>query len=788
MKLRVVFLALAVGMLLSASPALGQSRTDWSPFWQAWLAEVDVVMTPAERGAFDGLADDAQRFAFVRAFWAARDPFTVTARNEARDLWDYRVGQVLFLFKELSSELAQVALLRGVFDVEDAACQETRLRLLRWRIAQSAWAVPFFVNDDGSLRLASRERLVELFTSGECKAPPSMQGIPLGIPPLALAREGSPLMPASLAWLQEFTGQIGDVDPRVERDEATVALTLGAAFDGGSVVEMDVRLPDAFVSSGSTADRLLRNLVLRVVAIREGEEPVRIRHRFYLPLDAASETPRLVAQRVLGAGSYRVMVELESESGETLSRFVENLVVPAGEGGLTVPARADRARDNITQVAGRPRLLLQSFEGVVTGEVAVRVEAVGSGIRRVDYLVGGRRVASSSAAPYTATIDFGSRPRTARIEAVAFDADGGEMARTASVVNEETVPLRLKLRDPVVDEAGRLVIGADLTMPEGAMLSRLDLFAEEEQIASLSEGPLEFRLDISEREPPTYLRGVAVLRDGRVSEHVHAIGLPGGFEEMDVDLVELFASVTDATGRPVSDLAAGEFRISEDGVEQPIRGAEMVSDLPLSVGLLLDTSASMDRDLSASRVAAGRFLDSVLTSRDRATLLSFNHETRLVVPMTRSRSELHEGLEALSAWGGTTLHDSIMLTLHYFHGLGGRRALVVLTDGHDEHSRFELDELLDSAVRSGIIVHVIALGEATDGADLKRLAEGTGGTFSRVGLSLQLSEVYAAIEQEIRSQYRLSYQSSLRGTAFRSVEVETTRSGLEVRSLRGYYP
>ncbi|MDX1383929.1 MAG: GWxTD domain-containing protein, partial [Thermoanaerobaculia bacterium] len=277
--------AAAVAALLLARlvPPLRAQEPDWSPFWDAWLTEVDVLLEPSEREAFRELEDDRQRVAFADAFWRARDPFPRTPRNELRDRWDFRVRQTLLFFSSLSSDLAKVALLQGLFDSEEVRCGDTRLRLLSWELASQTWTAPLVVAADGGARLAGRRELLDLFTSGDCTAPAAMRGASLGVPPLALAKAESPFTGADAGWVAAFSVDRGTgVDRPREVRRVVPEISFPEAFAAGAITEIAFRLPSEVgpVGPGSLAVLTLRGVVLDDAA---GSDAVRLRHRFYVP-------------------------------------------------------------------------------------------------------------------------------------------------------------------------------------------------------------------------------------------------------------------------------------------------------------------------------------------------------------------------------------------------------------------------------------------------------------------------------------------------------------------------
>jgi Ca-activated chloride channel family protein len=162
--------------------------------------------------------------------------------------------------------------------------------------------------------------------------------------------------------------------------------------------------------------------------------------------------------------------------------------------------------------------------------------------------------------------------------------------------------------------------------------------------------------------------------------------------------------------------------------------------------------------------------------------------------MTNQLEALAGGLAGLKAERGTSLYDSVVFSLFYFNGVKGQRALVVLSDGKDEGSRFGISETLDFARRAGVAIYTIGLNiprsETETRKVLKALGEETGGGSYFIKDAAELQAIYDGIQQELRSRYLLAYQSTniARDNKFRTVEVDVKRSGLEAKTLRGYFP
>jgi Ca-activated chloride channel homolog len=348
-------------------------------------------------------------------------------------------------------------------------------------------------------------------------------------------------------------------------------------------------------------------------------------------------------------------------------------------------------------------------------------------------------------------------------------------------------------------------------VPDGSSLDRLELFIGDQRVATLYQPPFAQLVQLpalpaasrtSSGSPasPTgggasFVRAVAYLADGAAAEDMAVINSPDVVEKLDVRLVEVYAAVFDRAGHPVSRLAAGDFAVFDGGVPQSLLRCERVSNLPLHLLLAIDTSASMAAGLREVQKAALAFVQRTLTPKDRAALLTFSDSPVLRLPFTGDQQALAGALAGLQAERGTALFDSLVYGLSYMKGVQhGQSALVLFTDGGDHLSRLSFDEALQYARRSGIVIY--AIGARIDRLDLQvrgrltRLAEETGGRSFFIASAAELDQVYAAIEDELRSRYLLAYQPSAppRQGEFRPVEVRVAGDGLRVKTIRGYYP
>jgi Ca-activated chloride channel family protein len=209
---------------------------------------------------------------------------------------------------------------------------------------------------------------------------------------------------------------------------------------------------------------------------------------------------------------------------------------------------------------------------------------------------------------------------------------------------------------------------------------------------------------------------------------------------------------------------------------------------------MIDTSASMLESLPEAEQAALKFIDFSIGEKDRAFVVSFDNEPYLLSKLTGRRDKLIRSLSGLRAEGSTALYDAIIYGLYQFTGIKGKKALVLLTDGKDTASKFDFDTLTEYVKKSGIAIY--AIGLKISGTDLEvkyklnKIAQVTGGQTFYIDSIKNLEAVYRQINEELRSQYLLTYYSSNTSEKdrWRKVEVKVEPTNLSARTISGYYP
>ena len=267
-----------------------------------------------------------------------------------------------------------------------------------------------------------------------------------------------------------------------------------------------------------------------------------------------------------------------------------------------------------------------------------------------------------------------------------------------------------------------------------------------------------------------------------------------------VELVNVLMTVTNKKNRLQIDLAKDDFRVLEDEKPQTIRYFSRETDLPLRIGVLVDTSTSISDRLRFEQDAAIDFLNTTLRpGKDSAFVVAFDEQTHVVQDYTDDLEKLSEAIRSLAAGGVTTLYDAIYFSCRQKMLIFPppepylRRVLIIISDGQDNESEHTREEALAMAQRAEVTIYAISTnGTGLPGHGdkvLRRLAEQTGG---RAFFPFKYSETVAnfqEIARELRSQYSLGYISTNQahdGT-FRTITIEPLQRGLQVRAKPGYY-
>lgn len=281
-----------------------------------------------------------------------------------------------------------------------------------------------------------------------------------------------------------------------------------------------------------------------------------------------------------------------------------------------------------------------------------------------------------------------------------------------------------------------------------------------------------------------------------------------------VDLVNVFFTVRKGNGL-VPNLKKDDFTITEDGKTETIKYFASETNLPLTLGMLLDTSGSMDRVLPVEKEVGGAFIREVLREKDLAFLINFDINVELMKDMTSSAREIARAMQGarINTGGGqgaagipgigegpvpirrprgTALYDAVYLaSREKLANEVGRKAMIILTDGYDNGSKVNLHEAIEAAQRADTICYVLLVSDPSyprNDGDMRKLTEETGGRTIDVGYrSDKMKEAFDRISEELRSQYSIGYSPSnpKKDKSFRRVEIKTPAGKVQAR--KGYY-
>lgn len=293
---------------------------------------------------------------------------------------------------------------------------------------------------------------------------------------------------------------------------------------------------------------------------------------------------------------------------------------------------------------------------------------------------------------------------------------------------------------------------------------------------------------------PAPLPGGRAIHTAAYSDH------PSYTIRRTVPEVRLQFTVANERGQLVTSLTPDDFRILDnESAVQRIRQFSRVQDLPLQIGLLLDVSDSVKKTVSREKLATQFFVQQVLRPQtDRAFLMGFGRDVKVWQPSTGDRTELSQALQRMQQAGYTTnLYDGLFAAcLNQFPKLGGdtlvQRVIVVFSDGEDTDSLHTLQDVIAIAQRNEMQIYSVsahATRKSLHGDEvLQRLSDETGGRFYLARSDRDFPAIFTAMEQQMRTQYYISFRPQQETPGFHTVRLELTgRQPLRVHARQGYY-
>ncbi len=794
-----------------------------------WLVGVSQLLLPAELEVFQSLENNVHRELFIRSFWRARE-FVDPSQLPPVARWHLNFEEARQRFESLDEDRAQALIMAGkparVLIFADCRTVIRPIRIwtygpwhARTERQENFHLVFYRESSEGPYHLWSPsegtgpvmfegparggawpvDKLIDYAMDKNCfrwapeEASPFATALRQATGLEELRRMTLPPTPEGSwleSWRQEMaTGKVANLPATL------TALSFPGRYQAKTIVRGRIAIPVENIernAAGKLVDRM--TIVGDIWLGNRLVDSFRVVH--LVAGTPAAATVNLDFYRRLRPGDYRLDLRVEDAHGRGLLRSAHPLAVPRLEHEAPVPAGHRLGLPGLTRtevglLTTFPSIeILAPADDLLAGHVELAAVTTGGPIERIEFHLDGVAAGSDDTPPYAVTLALAAQPQPVRVAAIAMDPEGREIARDTITLNSGPRRFAVRWVEPAVGSIKPATIQVDL--PSGKVLNKVEIYLNQHLTATLREPPFVVPLPTTRPLTTTYARAVATTLGGESTEDIIFLSAPDNREEVDVQLVELYTSVTDSQGRFVTGLTAPDFEIVEDGQIQPIQQFDTVENLAINVALLMDVSTSMRKKMETAIRSAQRFFETVLTPKDRASLLAFNHDIRRVVRFTHNVDDLRYGVDGFRAWGTTRLHDGVIYTVHSFGGLQGKRALVLLSDGQDVDSDFYFKQVLEQTLRSAVAVYPIALGveDPLTVEHLQHLANDSGGRFFQISGVGELDRIYRRIEEELRSQYLLVYQPPTNDPQheFRRVNVTVKQPGLKARSIHGYYP
>ena len=827
----------SLAVALAARPGLAGSESKLSPEWRQWLdEEVYPLITGEQRKAFLALESEGERKEFAERLWqiwgTQNGLGTGFRRNYMNRLETCRTD-----FGNTIEDRARILLIHGEADQKLAIDCDTIFNPLEFWVwghidGLGQDVVVVFYKPYGMGKFRLWDPMIEgrdvLYNYGGWQALQSW--LTSGDSIYALSRpelrctdgqDALRLLDIAEYWMRDLTGRRAmehtltppetggpkesvsahflEFSTLVAKDakpvEFTVATSVGERRGSKMAVTISAQVPRAGLATNKVGDEEVVQLDATGEISRGGEMADRFRYAFSFPA-AGSEFP-IVIERELHPGHYKLRLKVQDSNSAHAAVKEAEFEVVAPE--LKPDAPADKAAEQaIAKVASAQEavLSLQGPDGEGVSGVQRFNAMVGPTVARVEFFLDNRPVLTKNRPPFEVELDLGPVPRLATVEAVAFDAKSKELDRRKLDLNvgRERFFVRLQPVGATDRKGGKVRAVVNLNTPSDKKLARLELYWNETKVETLFQPPFEAWLPVKDDGSIGYLRALAVLADGSQAEDVQFVNAPQFLTGVQVHTVELPVTVLDHAAKPVEGLKLADFEVREDGVQQTVSHFALQEEMPIRLGIVIDTSGSMEKTLPDVQRVVISFLRNLVRPRDRAFVVAFSDRPALLAGFTADFAALEHAMIELKADNETALYDSVVYSLFQFSGVRGRKAMVLLTDGEDNASKMDYDRTLDYAKRSGVTIYTVGIDlpitKVGIRSQLSRLASMTGGEAFFLPRNASVESVYERINRELRSQYMLTYTSSSESPidVFRKVAVKVAKPKVEVRTIAGYYP
>jgi Ca-activated chloride channel family protein len=798
--------------------------------YRQFLLDVEPIIQPAEERAFLTLDSDAQRDIFIDAFWKLHAPQGISG-DAFRTRYYELIEEAAEKYHKHTDRYVAYVVNGEPVEIYEPECRNYVVPIQVWHYITTAAGggadVIFYLpkhgieyrlwQPRGGNVLESLEELLA-FPYGEEKgvhivfywhyegtqlmAPLAVHDCKGGERLIALLEHAGQLpapaptifrpAPVSEESMKLLLKSMVVPDPNAPKFDAEMSVRFTRMDGNRTDAELTIPVPRAKLAVTDVAGTKTYRVDVTGEVLKDDKLFEKYRYRFDFPADTKLDMLPVVIDRLLPRGVYKLRLKVADAQSRAEAIVEKEVEVPEVEGvGAPAPGRAPAA-----EAAAATLRIVPLPDEILNGIQHIDTITAGADIAAVEFSLDGHKIMIKRQAPYTLDLDLGDVPQPRRVRAMALNAKGEPLAGDEIEVNSGSDPFRVRIVWPRVSLKlkGRTRVEMSVRVPQGKKLDRVELFYNDAPVATLYQSPFVQTIDI----PPTagigYLRATATLAGdpSPPAEDTVIINTPQFIEEVNVHLVELPTTVT-RNGRPVSDLAQSAFTVLDDGKPATIAKFEHVTDLPLALGLAIDSSGSMQPRMAEAQTAAAQFFRSVLKPGDRAFLLSFDVRTDVLQPWSSNLTDIAAGLAKLRAEESTALYDAVVYSLYNFLGVKGQKALILITDGKDTASKFTFEQALEYARRASVPVYAIGIGinvaEVDTRFKLGRLCTETGGNVYYIQQASDLNRIYNEIQNELRSQYILGIyppEGVKPGSKWREVAVLVIDG--KAKTIRGYYP
>jgi Ca-activated chloride channel family protein len=816
--------------------------------YRHFLEDVEPIMQPSEMDTFLLLETDPQRDIYITEFWRRRDVAQGTTNHSFHDQYYARLEMVKEQFRNVSSDRSRIYLIHGEpTEIVDAANCRLLVPIQVWKYMyienmghdirfvfykprnQSDYKlwIPYGIGDntDAMAELVSGDaigtdidpRRAVQYVFGPVNPYTTMTNLEM------TCKDGDELLKAIYQTTMNKTDvmkvfnppEVNEEDvhkilrsvvlanPNAAKLNAEFAIQFPAKQGSRTDAQMTVLIPRSQLVLKDVNGTKLYSLDVTGEVLKDNELFENYRYRFDYPGDIKDEKVAVVIDRFLRPADYKARIRVLDPNSNAEAIIEKDVTVPELQDTPEQRKQKEAAATTLSQLkddieSNSTRLrLIPLADDLLSGIQHIETLAYGDDIKGVEFYLDGKKIMTKRQPPYTLDLDFGSVPRPHRIRAIAIGDKGTAITGDELLVNTGNEPFRVHIVSPRValNVHGQTRVEMAVNVPEGKKLDHLELYLNDTRMATLFGPPWVQTIEVPKTEGVGYLRAVAALKDDAAQppvEDLVMINTPQFMEEVNVHLIELPTTVI-RNGHPVNDLPESAFKVLDDGKPVKVTKFEHVDNLPLSVGLAIDTSASMQPRMDEARKAGSSFFSNVMRKGDRAFLVSFDTQPQLIQRWSPRLADVNAGLAKLRAEEATALYDAVVYSLYNFVGVKGQKALVLITDGKDTASKFSFDQALEYARRAAVPIYAVGIGIHSAEVDvrykLSKFCSETGGNSYYIEQASDLGRIYADIQNELRSQYILGFyppENVKPGSKWREVSVQVGEG--RAKTIRGYYP